>query len=66
MKILSAANPRIKQIVKLRERRVRRETGLTVVEGVKEILVAQQSGLSFKEYYVCPELLTRHAKGDFL
>ena len=65
MKISSATNPRIKQIVKFKDRKDRREKGLTIVEGIREIAVARQSAIIFKEYYVCPEILSRYVKKDF-
>lgn len=57
MKITSLTNPKIKQIVKLRDRKGREETGLTVMEGVKEVLYAHAAGIKLKEIYICRELL---------
>lgn len=54
--IESAANPRIKAAVKLRKAKVRRETGQTLVEGIREIQRAMESGWNFLEIYYCPEL----------
>jgi len=54
--IESAANPRIKAAVRLRKAKVRRETGRTLVEGVREIQRAAESGWLFHELYYCPEL----------
>ena len=57
MKITSSANPKIKRVVKLKNRSTRREMGITVVEGVREIMRACEAGVEFKELYVCRELL---------
>ncbi len=54
--IESPQNPRVKAAVKLRKRKVRNETGQTLVEGYREILRATESGWSFIELYFCPEL----------
>ena len=56
LKIESPQNPRVKAAVKLRKAKVRKETGLTLVEGFREITRATESGWVFKELYFCPEL----------
>ena len=56
MDITSLQNPRIKQLVKLRERRAREEEGLMLVEGVYEIEIAMQSGLAPQTIYTSPEV----------
>ena len=56
MDITSLQNPRIKQLVKLRERRARDEEGLMLVEGVYEIEIALQSGLVPQTIYTSPEV----------
>jgi RNA methyltransferase, TrmH family len=62
MKIISSTNPRIKQVVRLRERKERNETGLTLVEGVREVSRAIEAGVPIKEIYYCPEVLRKYAK----
>lgn len=57
MDITSLQNPRIKQLVRLRERRARDEEGLMLVEGVYEIETALQSGLAPKTIYTSPEVV---------
>ena len=54
--IESPQNPRVKAAVKLRKRKVRNETGQTLVEGYREILRANESNWGFNELYFCPEL----------
>lgn len=53
-KITSLQNPRVKQLVRLRERRDRDEAGLFLVEGYREIRRAMEKGLPFKEVYFSP------------
>ncbi len=54
-KISSLQNPRIKQLVRLRDRRPRDEAGVFVVEGYREILRALDKQLAFQELYYSPE-----------
>jgi TrmH family RNA methyltransferase len=49
--ITSLKNPQVKAVVDLRERRVRDETGLMIVEGLRELSLAQQAGVVFAELY---------------
>lgn len=56
-KITSGSNPRLKRVAALRDRRQRTESGLTLVEGRREISRALEAGVEFKELYICPELL---------
>ena len=68
--ITSVQNPRVKAAVTLREHRARRETGLFIAEGVREITRALDAGLRPVELFVCPQsirpreadALTRRAK----
>ena len=59
MKITSAANPKIKQIIRLKDRGHRQKDGLTVIEGVREVTRALEAGVKLMEVYVCPEYLDR-------
>jgi len=52
-KITSATNPRIKAIVRFRDRKIRSETGKTLIEGVREIQRAIDGGITIDEVYVC-------------
>ena len=54
-KITSLQNPRIKQLVKLRDRRDRDAAGLFLVEGYREIRRALEKGVRPKELYFSPE-----------
>ncbi len=57
VQISSLRNDRIKQVVKLANRRYRDAVQLTVVEGVSEIGRAWQRGIEPNEAYICPALL---------
>jgi TrmH family RNA methyltransferase len=54
--ITSAANPRIKALVRLRSRRARDTSGLFPIEGYREVLRAVDAGIEIVEVYVCPPL----------
>jgi len=54
--ITSPANPRIKHLVRLRERRERDGSGLFLVEGYRELRRALAAGVEVTELYSCPGL----------
>lgn len=54
-KISSLQNPRIKQLVKLRDRRPRDEAGVFLVEGYREIRRALEQRVALREVYFSPE-----------
>ena len=54
-KISSLQNPRVKQLVKLRDRRPRDEAGVFLVEGYREIRRALEKKIRFTELYFAPE-----------
>jgi TrmH family RNA methyltransferase len=56
-KITSLTNSKIKSVVQLRNRKQRAATGLTIVEGRREITRALEAGVTFKELYTCRDLL---------
>jgi RNA methyltransferase, TrmH family len=56
MDITSLQNPRVKQLVRLRERRERESEGLILVEGFYEIETALASGLVPYTLYIAPDL----------
>ena len=55
--LTSLANPRIKAASALRDRRERDRTGLTVVDGAREIRRAIDTGADLVEVFVCEPLL---------
>lgn len=54
-KISSLQNPRVKQLVKLRDRRPRDEAGVFLVEGYREIRRALEKRVKLQELYFSPE-----------
>ncbi len=54
-KIISLQNPRVKQLVRLRDRRARDEAGLFLVEGYREVRRALAAGVRPVELYVGPD-----------
>jgi len=54
-KITSLQNPRVKQLVKLRDRRDRDEAGLFLVEGYREVRRALEKNIRLQEVYFSPE-----------
>ena len=60
--ITSLQNPRVKQIVQLSKARERKEQGLVVVEGAREIGLELEAGYELQVVYVCPEI---YAKSDY-
>lgn len=65
VQITSVQNPRVKAAVALREQRERRNRGLTLIDGVREISRACQAGVPIKEVFFCPAEMTPAAE-DFL
>ncbi len=57
MIITSPANPRVKEIRKLRERKEQKRTGLFYMEGLRIIGEAFDKGAEIETLVVCPELL---------
>ncbi len=54
--IQSLTNPRVKRLVRLRKARLRREEGVLIAEGRREVERALQAGLVMRELWHCPEL----------
>ncbi len=54
--ITSLQNGKIKQLVSLLKSRERKKSGTFLVEGIREVSLAQQGDLEILEFYVCEEL----------
>ncbi|OFW55078.1 MAG: rRNA methyltransferase [Actinobacteria bacterium RBG_16_70_17] len=61
--ITSPANPRIKHLVRLRERRERDESALFLIEGYRELSRALEAGVELTELYSCPALYLGEHEG---
>ena len=55
--VTSLQNPQIKNVVKLRERRHRDRQGLMLIEGLRELTLAVDSGVQLKRLFYCEELV---------
>jgi TrmH family RNA methyltransferase len=55
--ITSLTNPRVKAAVRLRDRREREVTGLTIVDGAREILRALDAGVRVETAFLAPDLV---------
>lgn len=55
--LASPSNPRIKAAARLRDRRARDSTGLTIVDGAREVRRAFDAGVEVVEAFVCESLL---------
>jgi TrmH family RNA methyltransferase len=55
--LASPSNPRIKSVARLRDRRERESTGLTLADGAREVRRALESGFDVVEAFVCEPLL---------
>jgi TrmH family RNA methyltransferase len=55
--LTSLANPRVKAAVRLRDRRERETTGLTIVDGPRELGRALDAGVAVEEAFVCDALI---------
>lgn len=65
--ITSLTNPRVKAAVRLRDRRERDATGLTIVDGAREILRALDAGARVETMFMAEELIRTadgHAVAD--
>ena len=63
--ISSPDNPRIKEIVRLRDAAYRKEKGLFIIEGLREVQLALRAGFKAREIYLCPEFLNMRQRAEF-
>lgn len=54
--ITSTQNPKVKQVLELRERKERDRTGTFLIEGYRELLRAVDAGWTITTLYICPQL----------
>ena len=64
--LTSLQNPRIKTLVRLRDRRDRDRDGQFVIEGFREISRAVEARLPIDEIFTCPELYLGSHEGELL
>ena len=56
LKITSLQNPKVKEVVALRERREREVTHLFLIEGYRELKRAIDAGRTVEQLFFCPSL----------
>jgi TrmH family RNA methyltransferase len=61
--ITSLQNPKIKEVVKLRDRRPREESGLFIIEGYRELKRALDAGRSIQTLFYCPSFFLGSNEG---
>lgn len=66
MLITSPHNPRIKQVIALRDRKDRERSGLMRVEGYEELSLALESGVRPQTLFFCPALWRSPAQAHLL
>jgi RNA methyltransferase, TrmH family len=54
--ITSPQNPKIKQLVRLKDRKERDESGVFLIEGFREIKRAFEGGIEFEALFIAPDL----------
>ena len=64
--IESVQNPEVKRVVKLRRARIRRNEGLFIVEGHREIGVAMSADAVLREVFFCRQLFRDQKQEDLL
>jgi TrmH family RNA methyltransferase len=65
-KITSLQNPRLKQLVRLRDRRPRDEAGVFLIEGYREIRRALEKAVVLHEFYFAPDWFLGENERDLL
>jgi TrmH family RNA methyltransferase len=62
--ITSVDNPRVKEVLRLRKSRERRQSGLFIAEGPREVTRARAAGLRLVAAYYAPELIDWAGEGE--
>jgi TrmH family RNA methyltransferase len=66
MKITSGQNPKIKQLLSLRDRKERDASGLFLIEGFRELERAVRGGVQLEALFICPELFLGTNEEDLI
>ena len=64
--VRSTSNPGVKQVVKLRNARARKQTGLFIVEGFRELRRAIDAEIGIEQLWVCPDLYLGDNEDDLV
>lgn len=62
----SVQNPRIKEVIHLKERRERDKTGLFIIEGYRELLRAVDANVPINQLFFCEELFLGSNEGALI
>jgi RNA methyltransferase, TrmH family len=65
-RVVSTSNPAVKETLRLRNRRERRETGLFLVEGFREIRRALDAKVGVEKLWFCPALYLGNSEGEMV
>lgn len=66
IEIRSAQNPKIKALAQLEKPRMRREEGVFVIEGFREIRLAQEAGYDIQQVFWCRSVVSPHPVEAFI
>lgn len=64
--ITSAKNLQVKAIMELREKKARDDSGLMIVEGVREMRLARQAGIFFQQVYLAQSFVDQADQREFV
>ena len=64
--ITSTTNPKVKRLVRLRNRRHREAAGVFLIEGFRELARAASAGIRLSEVYVCEQLFMGENEPDLI
>jgi TrmH family RNA methyltransferase len=64
--VRSTTNPGVKDAVRLRTRRARKETGLFLVEGFREVRRALDAKIGIEKLWFCPEIYLGGSEGELV
>jgi TrmH family RNA methyltransferase len=64
--VRSTSNPGIKEALRLRNRRARKETGLFLIEGFREVRRALDADIQIDKLWFCPELYLGSHEGELV
>lgn len=62
----SLKNPRVRNVIELRERKNRDAAGLTIVEGWREVSCAWEAKAEFTGLFVCPDFFSGQTEENFI
>lgn len=64
--ITSAKNLQVKAVMELREKKARDDSGLMIVEGVREMRLARQAGIFFQQVYLARSFIDQADHREFV